>query len=288
MATLLFALVGCSEDSSGTSSNLSGTQVSITDSNEAMLALGALGAEGGLIDLGSTDLSEYTDSDDIPHAASPSLAPVDITLNCQRWGEDTADGVFTAVGDISDTSYDMKYTYSECWVNNYVRYIGSKTLVGTANDNNLVTLNITTTNYNRVGSYMMNTSAVAKFYTDGTAGLDILLNGKIDTYYAYNSVEYINKMGFDDFHYVADINGHETIDGKASVTGLPKSCADGIYTLETLEQIVPDGDGASAGKIKVNDVTYQFNNDGSVSVTFVDGSTDQFMFADVADANCSL
>jgi hypothetical protein len=222
---LVLSIVGCS-GSSDSSSNLSGTEVPITDENDAKLAITAIESS---IQLGSEDLTEYTETDDIPHASASlaiALAPVNKNISCQRYGQDT-DGTFTAVGDISGTSSrDMTYTYDDCWISDNNRLNGKKTLQATATDEGFITANIATTDYSLVGEYIMNTSVVAKFYRDETPpGMDILINGKINVYngeegvtYASVAEQYTKVLGFENFSYKTDENEDETMNGKVSIT----------------------------------------------------------------------
>lgn len=278
--------VGCgSSGGDSGSSNLTGSSVSITDTNEAMLAIEAIAAPNSIVELATTDLSAYTEQDEIPHSvsAAPALAPVSTTLTCQRFGEDTQGNV-NFKGDLSSTSVDMTYTYNECWIDDQYRLLGEKTMKGTVNDTGYAVLNFTTDDYFMVGQYKMNTSATVKFYPDDSiSGVDILLSGKINSYSmnGTESVEY--KLGYQNFNYVEQANGYERLSGKASISGWKKSCADGIYNFETVEPIAPD---MSSGKIKVNNTTYSFNSDGTVSLTFSDGSTGQFSFEDINTSTC--
>jgi hypothetical protein len=286
VAALSLGFVGCSSDSdSYSASNLTGSPVPITDVNEAELAILATTS---IIELGSENVTEYADIDSIPHATSPalaiSLAPVNEQVNCQRYGEDT-DGTFSAVGEESETNIDMTYTFNECWISDSNRINGEVKLSGTINDNGLATLNVQTIDYFMVGEYTMNTSSVLKFYPDGSnSSVDILLNGKVKKYYTESEAQ----IGYENFHYAEDENELETIEGKVSILGSPNSCSDGIYTLETLEKISSNSEGTPiSGKIKINGTTYQFNSEGTVSLTFSDGSTKQFSFEDVESASCT-
>ncbi len=285
IAALSFGFVGCSSDSDSTS-NLRGSPVAIEDVNDAKLAVSATSL---IIELGTEDMAQYADIDAIPHAASPalaiSLAPVNEEVYCQRWDENTT-GTFSAVGEESETSIDMTYTFNECWISNTNRLNGKLKMSGTVDDNGLATLNVQATNYTMVGEYVMNTSSVSKFYPEGpNNSIDILLNGKIEKIYAF---EVSANIGYENFHYVEDVDGNEEITGKVSISGSQNSCSDGIYTLETLEKIVSNSEGIPTdGKLKINGTTFEFNSEGTVSLTFADGSTDQFDFADVEDANCT-
>ncbi len=285
---LSFGLVSCGSSDSGSSpaDNPNSSTVSIKNINEAKIALSALGKPNGPIELSTTDLSTYADSNNIPQAARATYT--ESVTNCYRWGEDSGGTMIEVV----DGSGSATYTYDECFVDDSSRINGKLTMdIVTASDG-LATADVATIDYHFIGTpnYLMNTSITAKYYEDRD-GIDILLNGNIESYEwigeGQTQTELVTKYSYENFHYIEDTNAQEDISGQVSVSG-PNTCMNGVYKVETLEKITPTDMGATAGKIKVNGAIYQFNSDGTISMTFPDESTGQFNWIDLESVTCSL
>ncbi len=78
------------------------------------------------------------------------------------------------------------------------------------------------------------------------------------------------------------------INGTVSLTSDPAGCADGTYNVETVERVVIDAqtEDPVLGKVKVNDVTYTFNGDGTATTT-INGQPVTIDPDEVDDINCS-
>ena len=72
----------------------------------------------------------------------------------------------------------------------------------------------------------------------------------------------------DGFDYVSSING------SVSVKSTLKGCANGLYTLETIEplKLSPSFNGFNYGVLVINGATFEYNVDGTIKVTLPNGS----------------
>ncbi|MCW9026354.1 MAG: hypothetical protein OQJ77_03475 [Thiovulaceae bacterium] len=73
----------------------------------------------------------------------------------------------------------------------------------------------------------------------------------------------LNEFSYDGFDYASSING------TVSVQSTLKGCANGLYTLETIEplKLSPSFNGYSYGVLVINNTTFEYNVDGSINVT---------------------
>lgn len=82
--------------------------------------------------------------------------------------------------------------------------------------------------------------------------------------------------------------GHSggSVEGSYSVVSQNMPCANGIYNIKTLEPLQSNGYGRYVdGKIEVNGVVYEFNDEGSMRVIFEDGTAQTV--SQEANGSCS-
>jgi len=261
VASLLIGCGGGDSDGNGSSgSYLTGDPVPVTTLAEAENAVSSVSS---LNNLGTTNVSPSP-----ARSASPSQAPVNESESCVDGGS------YSISGDASETTADITYTYNNCNQSGVVMD-GSQHVSGT-NDGTTVNLDITMTALKSTYASSSQTMDMAIKYIENTSthALDMIMNGTA-AFSISSPISDSGTAGYQDFHIVADgLNNTLTLNGDVSTTSSAHSCVDGQYNLKTLELLTPSGDGFSSGKMEINGATFDFNNDGTATVTFADGSTE--------------
>lgn len=251
-------LIGCggSDNSSESANYLTGDPVPITTKSEAENAVSSV------VNLNSSGVSNIAPSP--ARSAAPALVAVNDSGTCVDGGS------YSVSGDATDTTADITQTYNNC--NQYgVLMNGSQHVKGT-NDGSTINLNMTMTDL----LYQYDTSSstmnmdVKYVSTNGTS-LDMTMNGTA----SYNITSPIldsGTAGYQNFRTVITSSGM-TLNGEVSTTSTVNTCVNGTYKLETLETLTAGSSGFTSGKMKINGATFDFNSDGTATVTFADNTT---------------
>ena len=117
--------------------------------------------------------------------------------------------------------------------------------------------------------------------------LTLTLNGSL----RYAEPNLVQNWSAHNFAVAFDLDGERatalTISGDIGLESTPATCADGNYTIETVQKVDLNASGDPvAGELKINDMSYQFNSDGSIT-TSVDGHEVR-IDPETDDINCTI
>ncbi len=259
-------MTGCGESDSKDSSSVSATAASITTKAEAensVSAIRTLQTRGTSAYSSANSNSSYT----APVNYAPSLVTINNTSNCSNGGTMKMSSDF----DTSET--DITFTFDNC------KGAGGETTNGvmkmlTNDDGENANVQLIMNNFKTQSSQnstTMNMTMDVKTMYSNSEYLDLTMDGTL----IYEVVDPAEKetLGYDNFRMQAKTGNYLEIDGKVSVTSTTNTCANGSYTLDTLEDLHTTTGGFDDGKLQVNGVIFDFNTDGTATVTFADGTT---------------
>ena len=275
-------LTGCGGSDSGSSSNVSGEAVSITTKEEAVSAFSAVTSikSMGSSSFSSTSSDSITDSISLSSKRGPSLVPVNETENC------TSGGTISYSGDSEITSGDVTITYNNCVESDGTTTNGTQRAVMSM-DGNSIDLKMTMTDFKvatLTDSSTMNMTMTAETESLTSGIMDIKMNGTL-SYSTTSPIIDSGTAGYENFHIATKAGGYIEVDGKASITSSAYPCSNGSYTFETKEDLHASSNGFDSGILEVNNVSFEFNSDGTSTVTFADGTTS--IIDQTATATCS-
>jgi hypothetical protein len=144
----------------------------------------------------------------------------------------------------------------------------------------IVNYTVTASNYTMQSSEMtmkMNLTEEIEVDVSDYDPMTITLNGTMEMIYG----SYSSKMGYENFtiHTEGGSSSYSDtqveINGKMSVNNTTNTCANGIYSIETISPLTSHYySGYSSGIMKVNGVTMNFNTDSTVDITYADGTSE--------------
>lgn len=285
IAGVLWSLSGCggSSGNSGEDTGNSGGDghnVVINDAQSAKNSYAVLGEAVSIMDVTEdvTDFSNFVNMG----AAGRALETVhEGTYHCAVSG--TVDHILKKDTELDPVKFDVSLAFNQCKMQEDVMWDGKATYQGSAGD-----WNISYQNFKYVEdefSVILNTTMA--YDVKSQTELEMTYNGTLtrkrsdlqQTLNLENFVINARELANDDISLA--------VDGKVTLTSNPATCADGVYTIQTVERVVVDhtSDDPISGKVKVNGTEYTFNQDGTVTAT-VNGKTVTFD-QDVEDINCS-
>jgi len=234
---------------------LTGDMVEITTPQEAKKAVSTVNSINALSNSGSS-----TQSYAAPSRKSPSLAPVNNVEKC------IDGGTLSVKGDVARNGVDLKTTYKEC-VKDSMRISGTTLTKGTFGSSE-INLSVKMLNMEFKGSSSEITmqATMDMLLNQEQNLIDVSMDGKV----TYSNVIDSGKAGYKNFRVVAQ-DGHLNMSGKVSMESENYACSNGVYEISTIEELYPYGDGFSDGIMVINGSTFEFNDDGTVTVTFANG-----------------
>jgi len=264
IAAGVLTMTGCSSDSddssNGGGSNLVGEPVSITTPEAAANAAATVGNQG----------SSVSPSAQRASLKSPSLTPVNETKNC------VDGGTRKVTGDISDTSSDITITYDQCtdgdtYTDGVLKGKSTTDASKTSGQSQSIDL---------VQRYSYN-GQQSEIKSNATYDYTLIQNVSAD-YISSGAMEYKNlnlgdgRIGMDNYKTTFDSQGTYSIDGGYSVQSSKYECINGVYNVETKQRLAFDYNTGNIadGELDVNGVNFVFNSEGTITVTYADGTTD--------------
>jgi hypothetical protein len=250
--------IGCSDDDGG-SSNLTGSTVEITSEQEAKNAVAAISSTSNFTD----GLDSYT----APTKKATSFKAVSLAterVDCSYGGSMEYNGEYS----------DYTVSFNDCKMTSNMTASGSGAVKYSETDTYDI-YEISYSNFSLDDSYhdynlKYNLSMKLEEQNVSPWANKATMNGTLSITSSSDTM----KAGFENFRTYSDTTGKITLDGKISNENSLNECANGIYELETVEDLASNyyGDFID-GKLKVNGATFTFNADGSADVIYADGSS---------------
>ena len=284
IAGVLWSMSGCGgnsgEDSGNGGGDGNGQNIVIDDAQSAKNSYAVLGEAVSIMDL-TEDVSDFSNFVNMGAAGRALETVHEGTYPCAISG--TVDHVIKRDTTVNPIKFDVSMTFKQCKMEPDVVWNGQARYEGTKEG---WTVTYQDFNYSEEGnSVTLNTTMVYDIKSDSE--LQLTYNGTL-TRMLPDLQRTLNLENF-------VINARElsnedislAVSGEVALQSNPTTCADGNYTIETVERVVVDheSDDPVSGKVKVNGIVYNFNGDGTVTTT-VNGQTVTFD-QDVEDINCS-
>ena len=189
--------------------------------------------------------------------------------------------------DVSPVRYRVHLGFENCVMEDGAKFDGNVTYEGDQSAWQVVFENLVKDEGDEEESVTLNGTMNYEIKDNTGPDFDITYNGTLAQ--KWSDREY--KLTLNHFTIDVDIlenqNTSLAANGKVALQSNPTTCADGNYTIETVERVVVDHDSDDpvSGKVKVNGIVYNFNGDGTVTAN-VNGQSVTFD-QDVEDINCS-